>query len=306
MKAQGAGAAGAGAAGAARFKREEELARALDAAMGGLEAHIGRDPVRFPRRYLTAGSERDAGIAAVFAAQLAFGRVDLFGPVLERLFAEMDAVGGPGEWCAACARGEVGDGDPLVYRWFTRRDFIALGAALGRLESAEGLAAAFAPPARTGVQMQAASALEAGIRRLHGLSAGPVRGVFFDTWFALPSSGSACKRWCMFLRWMVRSDAPDLGLWTHLSPEGLIMPVDTHVLKIAQLTSLTARKAANWKTALEITAQLRRFCPEDPVRYDFALAHLGISAGCTGAASKACDGCALKPVCTVWADSAPR
>ncbi|MSP55571.1 MAG: TIGR02757 family protein [Myxococcales bacterium] len=295
--------------------REDELGSALNAAMAGLEGHIGRDPVRFPRRYLTAGSERDAAIAAVFAAQLAFGRVDLFGAVLERLFAEMDSVGGPAAWCGACARGDGerrGGGrgnnsrDALVYRWFTRRDFVALGTALGRLDAAEGLAAAFTPAASSDVRTQAASALEAGVRRLHGLSTGPDRGAYFDTWFALPSSGSACKRWCMFLRWMVRSEAPDLGLWTHLSPAGLIMPVDTHVLKIARLTNLTARKAPNWTTAIEITSQLRRFCPADPVRYDFAIAHLGISAGCTGAVSDACVGCALKPACTVWVGSPLR
>jgi endonuclease III len=105
----------------------------------------------------------------------------------------------------------------------------------------------------------------------------------------------------MYLRWMVRREAPDLGLWRHLDPADLVMPVDTHVLRIAQLTGLTDRKAANWKTAVEITARLRVFSPSDPVRYDFALAHLGISAGCTGAVSPACEGCAMRPVCRVHA-----
>lgn len=269
--------------------RPPPLRAALDgayaAAAARSDAHVARDPVRFAHAWARQ-STADAEIAGVFAAQLAFGRVDLFGPVLERLFAEMALVGGPRAWVELCAAGAVGPGDPLVYRWFGRADFVALGVGLGRLYRAEGLAAAFVD-------------MEAGITRLASLAPADAAGAFFPTWFARPSSGSACKRWCMFLRWMVRPEAPDLGLWRHLSPADLVMPVDTHVLRIAQLTGLTERKAANWKTAVEITTRLRAFSPGDPVRYDFALAHLGISAGCTGAASAACDACAMKPVCRV-------
>ncbi len=265
------------------------LKRALDAACAQaatlVDEQVARDPVRFPKAYLPK-SQGDAEIAGVFAAQLAFGRVDLFGPVLERLFAEMDTVGGPRAWVAACAEGGIGDGDPLVYRWFGRADFIALGVALGRLQAAEGLGAAFTD-------------MESGIVRLHALAPVDTAGKFFTTWFARPSQGSACKRWCMFLRWMVRQEAPDLGIWTHLDPARLVMPVDTHVLRIAQLTGLTERKAANWKTAVELTERLRAFSPKDPVRYDFALAHLGISAGCTGDVSPACEGCAMRRACRV-------
>jgi uncharacterized protein (TIGR02757 family) len=267
-----------------------QLKRALDAAYvhatSEMAGHVARDPVRFPKGYVSPTSNADAEIAAVFAAQLAFGRVELFGAVLERLFAEMDRDGGPSAWVAACANGRIAGGDPLVYRWFGRADFIALGAALGRLQAAEGLAAAFVD-------------MESGITRLYGLADTKTAGAFFPTWFARPSQGSACKRWCMFLRWMVRDEAPDLGIWTHIAPARLVMPVDTHVLRIAQLTGLTERKAANWKTATELTDRLRAYAPADPVRYDFALAHLGISAGCTGAASPACDGCAMRSVCRV-------
>ena len=267
------------------------LDHAYDLAATRAAAHVARDPVRFAHAWALK-SDADAEIAGVFAAQLAFGRVDLFGPVLERLFAEMAAVGGPRAWVERCADGRVGGGDPLVYRWFGRADFLALGVALGRLYRAEGLPAAFVT-------------MEAGISRLGSLAPYEAAGAFFPPWFARPSSGSACKRWCMYVRWMVRREAPDLGLWRHLDPADLVMPVDTHVLRIAQLTGLTDRKAANWKTAVEITSRLRAFSPGDPVRYDFALAHLGISAGCTGVASPACDACAMKPVCRVHAP-APR
>ena len=112
-----------------------------------------------------------------------------------------------------------------------------------------------------------------------------------------PDSGSACKRWCMLLRWMVRSEAPDVGLWK-LPTHKLIMPLDTHVHRIARFVGLTHRADSSWKTAREITHNLRKIDPDDPVRFDFALAHLGISGGCKGRRIAAiCDACSLVEVC---------
>lgn len=93
-----------------------------------------------------------------------------------------------------------------------------------------------------------------------------------------PESGSACKRMNLFLRWMVRpADGLDLGLWKSLSPSRLIIPLDTHISRIAHQLGLTKRTSGDWRTAEEITESLRHFDPEDPLRYDFALCHLGIS-----------------------------
>jgi len=91
-----------------------------------------------------------------------------------------------------------------------------------------------------------------------------------------PERGSACKRLCMYLRWMVRSDAVDPGLWRQVSPAALIVPLDTHMHRMALALGLTQRKSADLCTALEVTAAFRGLCPEDPVRYDFALTRLGI------------------------------
>lgn len=91
-----------------------------------------------------------------------------------------------------------------------------------------------------------------------------------------PALGSACKRWFMYLRWMVRSDAVDLGLWSELGAHRLIIPVDTHMHRVALGLGLTRRNSADLKTALEITQAFKIVCPEDPVRYDFCLTRLGI------------------------------
>ncbi len=133
----------------------------------------------------------------------------------------------------------------------------------------------------------------------------------FKHLLSTPEGGSACKRWCMFLRWMGRRDALDPGLWTeggglaHTIPPGhalhsrqLIIPVDTHVGRIGQYINLTRRKTLNWRTSLEITAGLARLDPEDPTRYDFALARLGILDQCKKRYdASVCTRCALLPAC---------
>lgn len=93
-----------------------------------------------------------------------------------------------------------------------------------------------------------------------------------------PARGSACKRWFMYLRWMVREDAVDLGLWRDRGAHRLIIPVDTHMHRVARGLGLTRRKSADLKTALEITRAFQLVYPEDPVRYDFCLTRLGIRA----------------------------
>jgi len=91
-----------------------------------------------------------------------------------------------------------------------------------------------------------------------------------------PSRGSACKRLNMYLRWMVRSDDVDPGGWKGICPSKLIVPIDTHMHRICTELGFTSRKAADLKTAVEITWAFRRLSPSDPVRYDFSLTRLGI------------------------------
>jgi len=93
-----------------------------------------------------------------------------------------------------------------------------------------------------------------------------------------PLQKSTCKRLNMFLRWMVRSDdrGVDFGLWHKLRPADLICPCDVHVDRVARRLSLISRKQTDWRTAVELTEELRRFDPLDPVKYDFALFGLGV------------------------------
>ena len=98
--------------------------------------------------------------------------------------------------------------------------------------------------------------------------------------FPRPSAGSGCKRLNLFLRWMVRRDALDLGVWRRVSPAKLIVPLDTHVIRVGRCLRLTTYTSPGWRMARDITASLRRLDPDDPVKYDYALCHLGMMNAC--------------------------
>lgn len=102
----------------------------------------------------------------------------------------------------------------------------------------------------------------------------PTHGIKFM--FPDPEKGSTCKRMNLFLRWMVRKDDLDFGFWNEIDSSKLIIPVDTHVVRICSELKLTKRKIPNWKMAEEITENLKLFDEKDPVKYDFAICHIGI------------------------------
>lgn len=100
------------------------------------------------------------------------------------------------------------------------------------------------------------------------------RGIVFM--FPLPEKGSACKRINLFLRWMITKDDLDFGLWLEIPTSKLIIPVDTHIAKICKRLKLTKRKNVSWKMAEEITTNLKKYDADDPVKYDFAICHIGM------------------------------
>lgn len=113
-----------------------------------------------------------------------------------------------------------------------------------------------------------------------------------------PDDGSACKRMNLFLRWMVRRTPPDLGLWMFVDPSKLVMPVDTHIHRIATFLGLNDRATADWKAARALTDRLAVFDASDPVRYDFALCRLGILDLCSiRRKAENCEVCLLRDVC---------
>ena len=119
--------------------------------------------------------------------------------------------------------------------------------------------------------------------------------------FPSPSDGSPCKRLNLYLRWMVRrNDALDFGIWKDVSPSKLVMPLDTHVARISRYIGLTSRENASWLMAEEVTENLKKLDSKDPVKYDFAIARLGILEECKGRKKpEKCKGCLIRELCVV-------
>lgn len=120
-----------------------------------------------------------------------------------------------------------------------------------------------------------------------------------------PAGNSACKRLMLYLRWMVRvDDGVDLGLWGGVPPSILLVPVDTHVLRLGRNLGMTSCRTASWRAAEDITSVLREIDPLDPVRFDFALCHLGMAQSCPDRAdADRCLHCGIRAVCAHWPDS---
>jgi uncharacterized protein (TIGR02757 family) len=117
-----------------------------------------------------------------------------------------------------------------------------------------------------------------------------------------PAKTSGCKRLLLYLRWMVRpDDGVDLGVWKTISTSVLLVPVDTHLYKLSRNLGFTERSTLTWATTEEVTAALRRLDPEDPVRFDFSLCHLGMLQRCPSKKDAVrCEGCGIKTVCRHW------
>ncbi len=252
------------------------------------------DPISAPHRY---DGPRDREWAGLLASAFAFGRVGLFLPKVHALLDVMDERGGPH---AALAAGAV-EGHPVLhqaaYRWIRTGDLHRLLRTCRKvIERHHSLSRLFQGSA------DPILALQLAVDELRHIAAedGPLtRGLAYC--LSSPRSGSACKRWMMMLRWFVRpaDDGVDFGIWDFFSPADLVIPVDTHVTRISHAIGLTNRPHADWRNAQAITSALRQFSPEDPVRYDYSLAHLGISQGCrTVRGRPECEGCPVRDLCT--------
>jgi uncharacterized protein (TIGR02757 family) len=261
------------------------------------------DPVHIVRRF---ASRDDREVVGFCAAALAFGRVASVLQSIESLLAVM----GPAP--ASFVRGfdaarHAAPLRPLVHRWIRGTDLVALMLILQRMLREAGSIEEFfvagddpsSPDIGPALDSFSTRALETDLRPAYGRaqrsSVKKKPGVCY--FFPRPSAGSACKRLNLFLRWMVRRDAIDLGVWTRVPPARLIVPLDTHVIRLGRCLQLTRRISPGWKMAADITAALRGLNPDDPVRYDFSLCHLGMMKACGFNLSHADSRCPLRGVC---------
>ena len=222
---------------------------------------IRGDPVQFPHRY-SPGPDRE--ISAFLSATIAWGRRDLILKSAEKMFALMGASPGAGPYAFVMEGNYRKLKDNCIHRTFFEDDlrYFCRGfrACYTRYGSLEALFAS-APDIWEAIGLFR----EAMARGNKGL---------YSRHIANPASNSACKRLNLALRWLVRREGPvDLGLWKSISPSSLFIPLDLHVGRNARFFGLldNQRKANDKKAVISLTEKLRSFCPEDPVKYDFAL-----------------------------------
>ncbi|HEY3157400.1 MAG TPA: TIGR02757 family protein [Vicinamibacterales bacterium] len=256
------------------------------------------DPVHIVRRY---AAPDDREVAGFCASALAFGRVASVLQSIESLLAVM------GPHPAAFVRAfdparHRAPIDPLVHRWIRGRDLVALLLILQRMLREAGTIERFfvagdnlaAPDIALALEGFSVRALQTDLTAAYGRV--PKRpGVCY--FFPRPSAGSACKRLNLFLRWMVRRDAIDLGTWTSVSPSRLIIPLDTHVIRLGRCLGLTRYSSPGWRMAAEITASLRSISAADPIRYDFSLCHVGMMNACGYGRAQGDRQCPLRGMC---------
>ncbi len=264
------------------------------------QVHLANDPLSFCHRFREPA---DQEIAGLIASSFAYGNVKIILRNLETVFAKI----GPSP------RRFVEEFEPerglalfagFRHRFNDARDLCALLlAARTMLEEADSIGEYFLGCYDAAAEDITPSLVEFSAAVL-AMDYAPVFGgsipgdSYFPFFFPSPAAGSACKRLCMYLRWMVRpADGIDLGLWHAVSPAKLVVPVDAHIQRIGRYLGFTRRKQADWRMAREITAALRAFDPADPVKYDFSLCHLGISEGCGGRDLLRCASCPIATVC---------
>lgn len=254
--------------------------------------------MELPHRF---SDPRDIETVALLSACIAYGRVDLFKPRLETMVARLGAR--PAQTLASLdARRAAEIVEGVTYRFNLPADFAVLLLGMGRvLNEAGSLEAGFLQALGDGELHAGLSRFNARLRDVDQGEvrrfAGRTRGL--DHLLPSPLGAGAAKRLQLYLRWMVRGpDAVDFGIWKRVPAAKLLIPLDTHIHRMATHLGFTRRSDLSWKTAEEITAALRLLDPDDPVKYDFALCHFGMSGACPRVVDAAtCARCPLLVAC---------
>jgi len=260
--------------------RQAELKARLEALYRHYDHRfVDPDPLELVR---SQAADEDREVVGLLASALAFGNV----ATIKRSIAAVLAVleGPPAR---AVRRLEPRETARRLrgfrHRWSDGRDVACLLYVLRQMLESHGSVEAFFTAGLEPDAEDVGDALASFASRALALDHGGLygsRGLPRDAgvryFFPSPEDGSACKRLNLYLRWMVRRDGVDLGIWRSVPPSALVMPIDAHVYAIARRTRLTRYRSPGWPMALDLTRRLRRFDPADPVKYDFAFHRMGL------------------------------
>ena len=258
------------------------------------QGFIYSDPIEIVHRF---SAPEDIEVAGLIASALAYGRVESIKRAILWVMDRMDWK--PYSFTMGFDPKLQNPFEGFTYRFNDGRDVAALVYLMRQMiERSGSIEGFFVEDYTEGEPIRVA--LASFTERVLALELSSIYGTGVDTrrvgvrfFFPSPKQGSACKRLNLYLRWMVRRSPPDFGLWKRVRPADLVIPLDTHMARIARLIGLTARKSADWNMAEEITQRLKGLDPDDPVKYDFAITRLGILGEC----SKGCNRCRIRDIC---------
>jgi len=256
---------------------------------------IPPDPLQFVYHYAKTA---DQEIVALLASGLAYGRVEQIARSLRDLFARMGTS--PGDFVRSFRTAHRRHLRDFKHRFTSGDDVADLMEVLAWAILQGGSLEAFflrgySPSDQTivtGLDRFCSSLLD----RFASQHDGRI-GPGLQYLLTRPAAGSACKRLNLFLRWMVRKDDVDLGLWKAVDRRKLIVPMDTHMRRLCRILGLYDRKTVSLSTAIQVTGRFAQIEPDDPVKYDFALSRIGILEDCTGRQRPQCQDCELRPFC---------
>lgn len=237
------------------------------------------DPIGFPKRF---SDRRDVETAALIAALFAIGPRYAILRSLEKIFAELDGSPHRSVMNFDCdrARKSLNGHIQFAYKNITGKDVVQILYSVSSVLKKYGSVENALRSSMDGDGNDAFDVLTGLLESMKTVempeSLGGQLTPRARALLASPRQGSACKRMNMFLRWMTRKDEIDFGFYDWLGTDRLIIPLDVNVSRAARKLKLTKRKTDNWKTAAEITQQLKKLDPADPVKYDVPLFLYGI------------------------------
>jgi uncharacterized protein (TIGR02757 family) len=256
---------------------------------------IKPDPLQFVYRY---DDPSDMEVAAFLAADLAYGRVEQIQKSLTNLFERMGES--PYAFVKDFGKAERKSLKGFKHRFTTDQDISDLLMLLHKILNQYGSIEKFFIQGFNLGDINIVPALSKFCNSLidmysaeHNVKTS--RGLKYL--LVNPAKGSACKRLNLFLRWMVRDDDVDTGLWKSIDKARLVVPIDVHMGRLCKILGFYNKKAVSLKTAVQITQGFAEIEPADPVKYDFALSRVGIVENCNGRYHNDCEFCELFKFC---------
>ena len=234
---------------------------------------IKDDPIQFPHK---GKSKEEIELYGFIASLFAYGNRKLFIKKLDEIFSKAD-----GDLLGFIKNGDFSSLKGVEYRFSKENDIIPIFEILSKLyNESKGLEELFEygwiqPPPHPSPLEREQFFLQTIVDYFYSQTPKIFTPGFYHM-IPNPQNGGAMKRMNMFLRWMVRKGPVDLGIWEFMQPKDLLIPLDVHVARLSRGMGLLSRKSNDFKAVIELTEQLKKLCPDDPIKYDFAMFAFGV------------------------------